>query len=724
MKNPSKMDIETELRAFLRKIRLKDFFSGQSKDLGENMANTPFKPPSRFTPSLNMISKETATFEKVVLRDFSAIYDNIEKKNAGTKCYNFSKEDWAGLKSLRSDRSVVIKKADKGGGVVVWDAIKYDLEVMRQLDNREVYVKLQGDPSLIISREIENLGKDALEREIITQKEFNFLVPKNTRTPLIYMLPKIHKSMSAPPGRPIVSLSGSILEPVGQYLDHFLKPLARNTPTYLSDSCDVIRIVEAFPFNSDHDLLITLDVESLYSNIPQEDSLGIIKRFLQTRTDTISVPSEFLVELLEIALTKNFFRFKNSYYMQIKGTAMGASFAPNYATLYMWDFEETNILTEGNPFRSALKMYKRYIDDIFIIWDSSKGDHKAFFNWINNLNSNLKFTIETSNKEIPFLDLLIKVDKKALVVDLYRKNTDRNTILHHKSFHTQSLKSNIPYGQFLRARRNCTKIEDFLKQSSIIEDRLSERGYPKRLLRQSKKRARYQHRDILLKKDSKERKLNEDQLVCALTFNTQHNKIKKIISSHWHLLQLNMPDLAKPIYAFKKGKNIKNWVSKADRISIQDSQPTITATWGMPPIKGHYPCGNCSNCSSTTATTTVEIHNRNWELRQHSTCLSTNVIYVIICPCKKAYIGKTSRAVKPRIGEHKSKIRTGQRNAPLTCHFLELNHKPEDMRWWVMEKVLGTDAANIAARLAQREQWWIYHTNSLNIGLNQQEEWN
>ena len=39
-----------------------------------------------------------------------------------TLCYsNFSKDQWQSLCSLPDDRSIVIKKADKGSCVVVWD---------------------------------------------------------------------------------------------------------------------------------------------------------------------------------------------------------------------------------------------------------------------------------------------------------------------------------------------------------------------------------------------------------------------------------------------------------------------------------------------------------------------------------------------------------------------------------------------------------------------------
>ena len=52
---------------------------------------------------------------------------------------NFSKEEWQAMRSLVNDRSVVIKKADKGSCVVVWDSEDYVAEAERQLGGVTVY---------------------------------------------------------------------------------------------------------------------------------------------------------------------------------------------------------------------------------------------------------------------------------------------------------------------------------------------------------------------------------------------------------------------------------------------------------------------------------------------------------------------------------------------------------------------------------------------------------
>ena len=72
---------------------------------------------------------------------------------------------------------------------------------------------------------------------------------KNIRPGRIYFLPKVHKLNKSdvdrildtgcntenviPPGRPIISHSGSFLENIGHYVDHFLIPIYRYTAKHI-----------------------------------------------------------------------------------------------------------------------------------------------------------------------------------------------------------------------------------------------------------------------------------------------------------------------------------------------------------------------------------------------------------------------------------------------------------------------------------------------------------
>ncbi len=85
----------------------------------------------------------------------------------------------------------------------------------------------------------------------------------------------------------------------------------------------------------DNCFLVTLDVESLYTNIAHDDGLKALQHFLMNRPIDSLPPSEFIIQLTEWTLKNNVFLFQDLLYIQFQGTAMGACFAPNYTNLFL-----------------------------------------------------------------------------------------------------------------------------------------------------------------------------------------------------------------------------------------------------------------------------------------------------------------------------------------------------------------------------------------------------
>jgi hypothetical protein len=128
-------------------------------------------------------------------------------------------------------------------------------------------------------------------------------------------------------------------------------------------------------------------------------------------------------------LKNNLFFFDNEYYLQTKGTTMGTKVAPTYATL-VFGFLEEKLFTKCNTLfgeefgRYIETNWKRYLDDCFIFWTKSLQDLQLFNNILNRLHQNIKFTMESNENELPFLDILIIKDGTKITTDLYYKKTD------------------------------------------------------------------------------------------------------------------------------------------------------------------------------------------------------------------------------------------------------------------------------------------------------------
>ena len=71
-------------------------------------------------------------------------------------------------------------------------------------------------------------------RNLLLREHISFLTPKNPRTPIFYMLPKIHNPNN--PGRPIVLACDGPTENLSLYIDSFIKPLAQQVKSYIKES--------------------------------------------------------------------------------------------------------------------------------------------------------------------------------------------------------------------------------------------------------------------------------------------------------------------------------------------------------------------------------------------------------------------------------------------------------------------------------------------------------
>ena len=83
-----------------------------------------------------------------------------------------------------------------------------------------------------------------------------------------------------PPYRPIVSYMGTITEHISGFVDSILQPLLKNIPSYLKDTTHFIRNLSYIGTLAPGSMLISIDVNSLYTNIPHADGVAACSTFL------------------------------------------------------------------------------------------------------------------------------------------------------------------------------------------------------------------------------------------------------------------------------------------------------------------------------------------------------------------------------------------------------------------------------------------------------------
>ncbi|CAJ0925960.1 unnamed protein product [Ranitomeya imitator] len=263
--------------------------------------------------------------------------------------------------------------------------------------------KLQGDPTYSIQRKISTVIDKYMSLGTIDSKTKTYLTNHHPVTPVLYILPKIHKNLQNPPGRPIVASTDSVLNPLSKFLEKkILTPYTKLTKSFILDTSDFlskIRNISNIPPDS---LLCTLDVNSLYTSIAHDRGVTAVSLTLQ-EVGIDRNTHDLCLDLLNLVLRENFFLFEDDFFVQTCGTAMGSNVAPAYANLYMDHFEREHVY--ANPiFQQNALVWYRYIDDIFCIWQGNHTSLQGFYDAINTTLPELTFTLTHHDSEITFLD--------------------------------------------------------------------------------------------------------------------------------------------------------------------------------------------------------------------------------------------------------------------------------------------------------------------------------
>ncbi len=138
---------------------------------------------------------------------------------------NLSKNQKDAVRNLRTDKSILILKADKGNATVILNRTDYDKKILALL-NTPTYKELKRDPTASIERKICSKLSELRKAGIhaLSQTLHDYLRPSATVCLKFYGLPKIHKPNV--PLRPIVASQGSPTYVLAKYLAEILKPVA------------------------------------------------------------------------------------------------------------------------------------------------------------------------------------------------------------------------------------------------------------------------------------------------------------------------------------------------------------------------------------------------------------------------------------------------------------------------------------------------------------------
>ena len=681
-----KDQILDDLESYFRRLRLREFFADQ--DEAESTEQELFRPPSKWMPPKG----RDATLESYV-RGVRIDVQNQVKKLCRARCRdNLSSLERSALTRLRRREDIVIKPADKGSAVVVLSREDYIEKAQGLLNNADHYEKLPSDPTSTYAAEIKQFVISMFERRLITKHTKDFLIPHSPKTSRLYLLPKLHKV--GIPGRPIVASNGCPTENISRFVDYHLQPLTTRIPSYVRDTTDFLNKLRELPPLPSGSLLVTLDVSSLYTNIPHDEGIKACEEALDTRIDQ-SLPTEDLCHLIKLILTRNAFIFNEAFYLQQSGTAMGTRMAPSYANLFMGKFEREFLRTQ-----TALPLvWWRFIDDVFAIWTHGEQQLQTFLGELNHHHTSIKFTANWSTEEVSFLDTRVYMKNGRVETDLHTKPTDKHQYLHTKSCHPRHCKTAIPFSQALRLRRICSEQDNLVMRSQELKHYLTKRGYPEQLLDTEIHRAINTPREDSLLRGDRGRK--EKRIPLVVTYHPSMKFLARTTKRHQITLRsserLNAIFNLPPLIAFRRPKNLKDLLVHA------------TLSWRANETVGNFRCSTnrCKTCPilKTTNVFISKATGERFTIKIHATCKTNNIVYLIECRrCGLQYVGESGQPLHKRMNGHRFDVTHGRvEESPVAAHFRSAGHSEADLSVCVIDRLWTDDVI----RRKNRESRWI-----------------
>ena len=405
------------------------------------------------------------------------------------------------------------------------------------------------------------------------------------------ILCKVHKQ--GHPLRPVVSMVGTSAYGLAKYLDKVIKPFIPST-YMVSSTSSFIEKVKNFVFGN-NDVLVSFDVVSLFTNVPLSETIDLITNYIYSSSNQSKPPftKRVFKNLLKLA-TGGYFAYNGKLYTQTDGVMMGSPLGPTLANFFLAHLEST-LLSRDDLVKP--KLYLRYVDDIFAVF--SCDNFMPFFDALNQLHPNIKFTFELGNSSIAFLDTYISVADGQFTSNVYRKVTNTNVLLNALAVCPEEWKRGIIYCFLHRAWTVCSSRHLFNLEVSKLIDIFTSNGYTLSFVK------RIVHRFVTKKETGPTNSLNDSE---------EEDEPTRFV--------MMIPFAGKPSLLFKRQ------ISKIfkDKLDVE--------------LRCVFQSFRVSNYFSLKS--------------QSAACLLSNVVYKFTClgDPSRFYIGETKCHIVKRVSEH------------------------------------------------------------------------
>jgi hypothetical protein len=238
--------------------------------------------------------------------------------------------------------------------------------------------------------------------------------------------------------------------------------------------------------------------------------------------------------------------------------------------------------------KQFIHTWKRFIDDILIIWTGNEEQFSEFFDFLNSYHPTMKFDPAQHNSEensCEFLDMKIFIKEGKIQTDLFRKQTAKPTALLPSSAHPGHVTSNIIYSMAFRLLRICSDEINFEKRLSELKSEfLLPRNYHSKVIDSQYNRVRNlpgesyeEKRKLALKKKDKEVADHDEKkkrVIAPIDFNPRLPKLNVVFNKHFKAMLFKKPELettfdAPPMAALRQPPNLRKMICRSSLPTVK-----------------------------------------------------------------------------------------------------------------------------------------------------------
>ena len=245
---------------------------------------------------------------------------------------------------------------------------------------------------------------------------------------------------------------------------------------------------------SENCVLVSFDVVNMFPNIDNKSGLLRVKETLTNSNFGVD-STQCIVDTLEICVTCNNSKFNHQHFLQTDGTAQGPHMSCSYADIAMAKYD-----CLPNKFHLKPSVWKRFRDDVFVLWEHSTASLSSFLDYLNTMDKigKIRFTMEIAGDTgLEFLDLKLKINEGKI-------------------------------------RRICDDDETFEKRSSEYQNYLIARDHKPSIVKKQFSEVKKKTRSEAWQKQTKQDKVSDLKFIT--TYNPALSNIHNIIQSNLSIL--------------------------------------------------------------------------------------------------------------------------------------------------------------------------------------------